>query len=118
MAEACAAASLEANGGERGYPSIVFLDEVVAAGVCRANYLSPSMQHLLTMRRHKNVGVVWTCQTARLMNNNMLTLATELVIFRMSNKRDLDTLSGAGIEDDVIDKIRVLKDYESVRVKM
>jgi len=118
IAEAVAEASLEAHGGSCGYPSLVFLDEVVAAGVCRPNYLSPSMQHLLTLRRHKNVGVVWTCQTARMVHNQLLTLATELYIFRLTDRRDFDRLEEAGIPPDCIVAIGKLPPYKCIRVNM
>lgn len=109
---------MEAHGGDRGYPSLAFLDEVVAAGVCRPNYLSPSMQHLLTLRRHKNVGVVWTCQTARMVHNQLLTLATELYIFRLTDRRDFDRLEEAGLDPKCIAAIGQLPPYKCIRVNM
>lgn len=118
VADGVAEASLQAHGGDAGYPALVLLDEVVAAGVCRPNYLSESMQHLLTMRRHKNVGVVWTCQTARLVHNQMIGLATELHIYRLTNERDLDRLRENSIPEDCIDAIRQLPDFQCVVVPM
>lgn len=116
LAEALAEASLEAHGGESGYPSLVLIDEVVAAQMCDPNKLAPAMRHLLTLRRHKNVGLLWTCQSARMVHNQLLTLATELYVFRLTDKRDLDRLREAGVEEGLVQQVSKLPPYKSVRI--
>lgn len=107
---------MEAHGGDSGFPSIVLIDEVVAAGMCDPNRLAPPMRQLITLRRHKNTGVIWTCQSARMVHNQLLSLATELYLFNLTDKRDFDRLSEVGIADDVLDRVRKLPKYKCEKV--
>lgn len=116
IAEDCAGKSLEAHEGERGYPGLVLIDEIVAAGGCRPNFLAPYMTQLLTLRRHKNVGCIWTCQSARLVHNQLLSMATRLYIFQLTDGKDLARLEEAGVSPEVLDRVRTLPKYEHVDV--
>jgi hypothetical protein len=116
IAEDCAAASLEANGGERGHPGLVLIDEIVAARGCKANYLAPYMEQLMTMRRHKNVGVLWSVQSCRLAHNQLIGMSTRLYIFRLTDGRDLDRLREAGVDEETLSKITSLPRFEYVEV--
>jgi hypothetical protein len=118
LAEQCAEKSLEAHDGQSGYPAIVLIDEVVAAGMCDPNKLAPAMRQLITLRRHKNVGLIWTCQSARMVHNQLLTLATELYLFKLTDRRDLDRLTEAGIADEVVRQVPTLPAYKNVRVSL
>lgn len=116
LAKEIAANSLRQHGGKRGIPVLVAIDEVVGAGVCDPNRLSPSMKDLIAKRRHYNVGVIWTCQSARLVHNQLLTLASELRCFTLSDARDLKRLDEAGVDADAIARIRTLRKFQFERL--
>lgn len=118
LAERVADRSLRQHGYTKGYPCVVLIDEVVAAGVCDPNRLSPSMRRLIALRRHKNVGVIWTCQSARLVHNQLLTLATELRIFSLTDGRDLKRLDQAGVSSEQVASIAHLPKYQFEKVEL
>lgn len=109
--------SLRRNGGNHGYPVIIFLDEVVAAGVCDPHHLSPDMKTLIATRRHENIGIIWTCQSARLVHNQLIGLSTEMVVFELSSRADYRKLEDCGIPEEEIAKIPSLPKYGCVEYK-
>lgn len=118
IARATSAASLEKHADETGYPAIVLIDEIVAAGMCKPAYLADPMVQLITQRRHYNVGLIWTCQSARMVHNQLISLATTLFIFKLTDKKDFDRLEEAGISPEVCEQVRKLPNYKHVRVDL
>lgn len=109
-----AQASLAAHGGDKGYPALVLIDEVVAAEICDPNYISDEMRKLLAMRRHLNVGVFWTCQSARMVHNQLLSLATRLSLYKITDKRDHDRLIQCGVPEEIVSQLASLPNYEHI----
>jgi hypothetical protein len=109
-----AAESLRRNNGNSGIPCIVLIDEIVSAADANAYRLGGGIKELLALRRHRNVGIIWTCQSPRLCHYQLMAMGTELVIFRLQHKKDLDAIEQAGIEPAVIDTIRTLPDHHYV----
>jgi hypothetical protein len=114
LARRLAAADLQRNGGMAGHPVILMIDEVVAADVCDPNYLSDDMRKLIAGRRHENIGIIWTCQSARMVHNQLISLSTEMVIFNLVAEKDLKKLEENGIPPEEVAKVRALPKYQNV----
>lgn len=115
LARELAAHSLEANGGDKGVPVLLVIDEVVSAGICDPNRLDPGFKRLLAERRHDHVGILSTCQSARMLHNQVVTLATEVVLFRITDKRDQKRLVEAGLDEELVASIGNLPPHKFVR---
>ena len=115
LARRLAAADLKRNGGTCGHPVVVVIDEVVAADVCDPNYLSDDMRKLISGRRHENVGIIWTCQSARMVHNQLISLSTEMVLFNLIAEKDLKKLEENGIPPEEVAKVRALPKYQHVQ---
>ena len=113
-----AAAGLLANQGRGGPPCIILIDEIVSAADANPYRLGEGLRQGLALRRHKNIGLVWTAQSPNLCHHQLLALGTELVVFRLFSKRDLDTLETVGFTDAELDTIRTLQDYHYIIKKM
>jgi len=118
FAKDAAHASLEQHGGTKGHPVVLFIDEVVSAGVCDANSMEPGFRRLIAERRHHHVGIISTCQSARMVNNQMLGLSTELVLFQLTMEKDLKRLSESGVPEDVVAQIPKLGRFQYLTVKI
>lgn len=114
LARMLAKESLKQNGGTQGHPVVLVIDEVVAAGVCDPNYLSEDMRQLISGRRHENIGIIWTCQSARMVNNQLVGLSTEMVLFHMTNERDFKNLEMSGIPEETLTQVASLPVYHHV----
>lgn len=109
--------SLEQNNNERGTPCVLLVDEIVSAGICDPNYLDEGFKKLLAERRHHNVAIVVTCQTPRLIHNQVLNLSTEVVLFRIKGSRDYKYLvNDCDLDDEVVSGALNFPDHEFVRI--
>ncbi len=102
------------SGRAMGHPVVVIIDEVVAAGICDPHKLSWEMKQLIAGRRHMNVGIIWTCQSARMVNNQLIGLSTEMVMFNLQQEMDFKKLDEAGCPPEVVAQIRALPKFQSV----
>lgn len=108
------AAALRANGGKGGPPTIILIDEVVSAADANPYRLGEGIRQSMALRRHQNVGIIWTAQSPRLCHYQMLAMGTELVCFRLHHKKDLDALEQVGLSDIQLDTIRTLPDHHFI----
>lgn len=107
-------ASLDSNAGTHGVPVIILIDEVVSAEDAGPYRLGDSIKDLFALRRHFNLGVIWTAQSPRLCHYQMLGLGTELIIFKLHHKKDFDALADVGLSGPELDTIRNLPPYKWV----
>jgi hypothetical protein len=118
LAKELAAASLEKHGGDRGHPVILYIDEIVSAEVCNPHHMEPSFKRLLAEARHEHVGIVAGVQSARLLNNQLLTLATHVQLFQITDRRDHARLVECGIDEEIVAHTPGLKVGESITVRL
>lgn len=104
-----AAASLEAN---KGIPVTVLMDEAVASSDADTYRLGPELRQFIALRRHKNVGLIYTGQSPEFFHKALLTQSTELAIFRL--RFGFDRLETLGFTPDEITKIKNLPNYQFV----
>jgi hypothetical protein len=107
-------ASLKAAGEKPAVPVVVLIDEAVSMS-SHAHYLEDKLKELLALRRHKHVGLVWTCQSPRLAHNQLLTLSTELVLFRLQHQKDFTALENAGVSAEVLARVPTLANHDYIR---
>ena len=118
LATEIAAQSLEANGGDKGHPCILYIDEIVSANICDPHYLDPGFKQLMGEARHRHVGIIAGCQSARILNNQLLTLATHVELFTVSDRRDHKRLIECGIDDAIVAKTAALPPHKHISVKL
>lgn len=99
-------------------PSVLLVDEIVTATGATPHHLDDRVRQLLALRRHWGVALVWTGQNARIANNQLLSMSTEIVCFRLTDARDLRRLSEAGVSDEVCRTVRTLPNFSFVRVTL
>lgn len=118
LAEEVAAASLEEHGGEKGHPAIFGIDEIVTAGICDPHYLEPGFKRSMAEARHRHIAIIAGVQSARLLNNQLLTLATSVQLFQITDKRDHARLIECGIDEETVGRTATLKPGESIEVTL
>lgn len=118
FAEEIAAASLAANGGDKGPPCVLYIDEIVTAGICDPHYLDPGFKRLLAEARHRHVGIIAGVQSARILNNQLLTLATKVRLFQVTDRRDHKRLVECGLDDAIVAQAAKLPPHKSIEVEL
>lgn len=116
--QAISKASLDANGGEQGVPTVVYLDEGVGTGGASAYRLGEGLREHLALRRHLHTGLIITAQDPRLIHYAFLGLATELVIFRLNDQAALNELRRMGVPPEMVDQVAKLEKYHCVVHKL
>jgi hypothetical protein len=114
LAIATADRSLMANERRGGIPAVVLIDESVSAGDADPYRLGSSLKSAMALRRHKNIGIIWTSQSPNIVHYQMMSIGSELVVFRLKNKRDLTPLMNAGFSEEEIQTITELPDYSYI----
>ncbi len=110
FAEELALESRKKNGGSRGVPSVVILDEIVAVKDAKPNYLGDTLSDLLLRRRWHHTALLYTTQSPRRCHYALFDQATELHLFRMRGRKDLSRLEEGGVPDEVLDVLPTLPD--------
>lgn len=82
----------------RGVPVLVYIDEAVSAADANPRMLGDLMRQCITGRRHWHVGIVYTCQSPWMVHYALISMSTEVVIFRVKTKRDFNRLEESGID--------------------
>lgn len=100
--------SLDKNNGAAGTPVLIYIDEVVAADEMNPYRLDGTMRQLIALRRHKNVGVLFTTQSPQLCHYQMFALATEVTFFRVIHEDALKRFRKIGIPSEIVDKVATL----------
>ena len=83
--------------GQKAVPTILYIDEIAEASGMSHSYIKPEIRTLITGRRHKHIGILWTGQSARICHNSLLGLSTELRIYRLIDAKDYRRLSELNI---------------------
>jgi nucleoside-triphosphatase THEP1 len=104
-AEHLAATSLEANGGTHGVPVLLFIDEVVAVDEVSPYRLNETMGKIVALRRHKNVGVLFTTQSPQLCHYQMFALATEVTFFRIIHEDAIKRFRKIGVPKAIMERV-------------
>jgi hypothetical protein len=110
-------ASMKANSDD-GQPCIVLVDEIVSAEQASSYRLGEQFRQLLALRRWKHVGVVWTSQSPQLCHYQLLSLSTELALFRVTDKRALRRLVEAGVDEETVNLLPRLPDHKCYVVRI
>jgi hypothetical protein len=74
-------------------PVLVVVDEVAMAKEANAYRLGDSLARLISMRRHRHVGVIWTCQSPRQGHYRLMELATSIYCFRLTSAESVSKVS-------------------------
>lgn len=106
--------SLKRNEGRGGIPGLVLIDEIVSAADADSYRLGGPLKQAMALRRHLNIGIIWTSQSPNLCHYQMMAIGSELVIFRLTNKRDIKPLMDAGVSPEEIALIKELPDYHYI----
>ena len=109
-----AAASLQAHGGTRGYPCVVILDEGTSVSGASRYRLSDEMQTQIVQRRHHHIGLVVGAQSPKAIHYGLLGFASELVLYRLPDRKTHDRLAEVGVPDEVIDRVAKLPPHEYI----
>jgi hypothetical protein len=109
QATAVAKRSLDANDGQRGVPVVVVVDEAVLWQSSDPTRAGRVLTECVALGRHRNVGIVLTCQSSRLLTYQLLTLATEIDVFRTRDWKALKRLAETcGLEEAWLQRARDL----------
>ena len=80
--------------------------------------MSDDVKMLISGRRHENVGIIWTCQSARMVHNQMIGLSTQMILFNLLADKDLKKLEENGIPPEEVAKVKALPRYQHVTWRM
>jgi len=95
-------------------PTLLVLDEIVAVGNMSPSYLDPAVQEAYAMRRHVHLGWIFCSQRPQQAHPSVWELSTELVIFRVPTRRQLDRLEDLGVPAATLDAIPNLPKHRHV----
>ncbi len=113
-----AEASLQKHGGSEGHPAIFYADEIVSAGIMDPHHMEPGFKRLMAEARHRHVGIIVGVQSARMLHNTLLTLATHVQLFSISDRRDHRRLVECGLDEATVARTATLPPHESFGVKL
>jgi hypothetical protein len=107
------------QGGELyALPVILMFDEGVAAGGLDPYRLGPGIREALARRRHRHMGIIYTCQSPHQVHYQLLTQGSELYAFRNHDGRALRRLEEVGFTKAETRAIASLPDYHFVMRKL
>lgn len=109
-----AAAAVKAGRRGRAVPTLVLLDEVCAVGNMSPSYLDPVLAEAYALRRHRHIGWVFCSQRPQQAHPQIWELATEVVMFRVPSRKQLDRLEDMGIPAATLARVPALRRYEYV----
>lgn len=118
LAKEVADESLEKNGGERGRPVVLYIDEAVGARIMNPHNIDEEFLILLSEARHNNMAIYVGTQSPRILHNALFTQATRAVLFRTTDAKDYRRLSECGIDDESIAKMRALPPHKHIIVDL
>ncbi len=118
LAQEVAEASLEQHGGDKGVPCFFYCDEVVSAGLMDPNHIDPEFRRAMAEARHRHIGILVGVQSARMLHNTLLTLATHAQLFQITDAEDHKRLIRVGIAPEAAMRTAKLPPHESFGVKL
>lgn len=96
----------------------MYIDEIVSAGICDPHNLERGFKQLMAESRHRHVGIVAGCQSARILNNQLLTMATHVQLFSITDKRDHKRLVECGLDEETVARTASLPPHKSFGVRL
>lgn len=112
-----AAQSMARAVGGEFHPVIVLIDEIVMSEGLNPHAISPLWRTTIARRRHLGVSPFLTAQSAHFGHRAVLTLATEIRVFRIADPADEKRLISVGLDPAVARTIRALPDRHSVVIR-
>lgn len=109
-----ATASLNANGGSRGVPVMILLDEAVLIAGADTYRLDSELKRLLAGRRHEHLGFAITMQEATFAHKALLALATEVAAFRCADPVTIARLRACGFDKDELARLPNLPRFRPI----
>lgn len=106
--------SLKRGGDQNATPCIVLVDEIVAAEQAGAYRLGDQFRESLALRRHQHLALVWTTQSPQLAHYQLLSLGTELALFRVTDERALKRIEQAGVPHAIVVQLPKLPDHKCI----
>lgn len=108
-----------AVGGKQGpVPTLILLDEIVTVGNMSPSYMDPVMQEAYALRRHRHVGFVFCSQRPQQAHPTVWELSTEIVMFRIPTKRQIDRFADLGVPEATLSQVPNLAKYAHIIHKM
>lgn len=99
-------------------PTLVLLDEVVTVGNMSPSFMDPMMQEAYALRRHRHIGFVFCSQRPQQAHPTIWELATEIVMFRIPTRRQIDRFADLGVPAATLEQIPNLPKYAHLIHKM
>jgi hypothetical protein len=99
-------------------PIVVLLDESVHVRQASRYRIDDSFAELLATMRHEGIGLVWTAQQPQLAHYSLLTMGTEIVIFRLHAERTRKPLFEAGVPESWDRVIATLPNHKHLRFSL
>jgi len=99
--------------GKPAVPVVVLVDECAALEHSGPGRLRNELLELLIGRRHKHVALIYTVQSPRLVDVSLLSLATQLVLFRIIDEKSRYRLRDeAGVPEPIVEQLQNLPDHQ------
>lgn len=99
-------------------PTLIVLDEIVTVGNMSPSYMDPIMQEAYALRRHRHVGFVFCSQRPQQAHPTVWELSTEIVMFRIPTKRQIDRFADLGVPEATLTQVPNLPKYAHIIHKM
>lgn len=106
-----AGASLKANGGHRGTPVLIYVDEAVRVRKMGPHAPPHELLAVITGRRWLNVGFVWGSQFPQSVHNQVIGQGNQLAMFRITHGLALKNLEVAGVPRTTVQQLPTLPQY-------
>jgi hypothetical protein len=99
-------------------PTLVLLDEIVTVGNMSPSFMDPVMQEAYALRRHRHIGFVFCSQRPQQAHPTIWELSTEIVMFRIPTKRQIDRFADLGVPESTLAQVPNLAKYAHIIHKM
>ncbi len=99
-------------------PTLVLLDEIVTVGNMSPSFMDPRVSEAYALRRHRHIGFVFCSQRPQQAHPAIWELSTELVMFRIPTRRQIDKFADLGVPASTLDQIPNLPKYAHLIHKM
>jgi hypothetical protein len=93
-----------------------YIDEMamVAEAQHTGFHTGKTVKLMFTQRRHRNMGILWGCQSPAMLHYNIFHLSTHVFVFRLTSSQELTWLRKAGMTEECIRTVATLKPLEFI----
>lgn len=99
-------------------PTLVLLDEIVTVGNMSPSFMDPRVSEAYALRRHRHIGFVFCSQRPQQAHPTIWELSTEIVMFRIPTRRQIDKFADLGVPAATLEQIPNLPKYAHLIHKM